>query len=155
MYNYVLLLLWQQTSSCSSFTSYFHGFFVFVLLLVCNTTEQATNNFNLVVRHIYLFLTQYSTAMSKPHSKAQTTGPFSVTLDNLIGDSSHISCERSAFVINGLTVVSWIYYNPKVPQKAPIIVCHGGPSFPHNYLLPMKLLTEFGYPVVFYDQAGW
>ena len=101
--------------------------------------------------------------MSKSHTKtsssssssSSSSGPFHVTLDNLIGDSSHISCERSAFVINELTVVSWIYYNPKVTQKVPIIVCHGGPSFPHNYLLPMKLLTEFGYPVVFYDQAGW
>lgn len=89
--------------------------------------------------------------MSKP---AQQSSSFSITLDNLIGDSSHISCERSAFVKNGLTVVSWIYYNPKVTQRAPIIVCHGGPAFPHNYLLPLKLLTEFGYPVIFYDQAG-
>mmetsp|Transcript_23047 Transcript_23047/g.38991 ORF Transcript_23047/g.38991 Transcript_23047/m.38991 type:complete len:450 (-) Transcript_23047:371-1720(-) len=92
--------------------------------------------------------------MSKSQGKNHPSGHLSVTLDNLIGDSSHISCERSAFVINGLTVVSWIYYNPKVTQRTPIIVCHGGPSFPHNYLLPMKLLTEFGYPVIFYDQAG-
>lgn len=89
--------------------------------------------------------------MSKSHQKPH---PASITLDNLIGDSSHICCERSAFVINELTVVSWIYYNPKVTQRTPIIVCHGGPSFPHNYLLPLKLLAEFGYPVVFYDQAG-
>lgn len=89
---------------------------------------------------------------SQPTSNSQVQAH--ITLDNLIGDSSHLSCERSAFVINGLTVVSWTYYNPKVTQKAPIIVCHGGPSFPHNYLLPMKLLAEFGYPVVFYDQAG-
>lgn len=57
-------------------------------------------------------------------------------------------------LINGLTVHSWIYYNPKVQQKTPIIVIHGGPSFTHNYLLPLKLLAEFGYPLVFYDQAG-
>lgn len=78
-----------------------------------------------------------------------------ITLDNLIGDTSHILCEESSFVINGLTVQTWIYYNPKVQQKPPIIVIHGGPGFTHNYLLPLKLLAEFGYPLVFYDQAGY
>jgi pimeloyl-ACP methyl ester carboxylesterase len=77
-----------------------------------------------------------------------------ITLDNLIGDTSHIICEESSFVINGLTVQTWIYYNPKIQQKPPIIVIHGGPGFTHNYLLPLKLLAEFGYPLVFYDQAG-
>jgi len=77
-----------------------------------------------------------------------------ITLDNLIGDTSHIICEKSSFTKNGLKIAVWIYYNPNVVQRAPIIVIHGGPAFTHNYLLPLKLLAEFGYPVVFYDQAG-
>ena len=31
---------------------------------------------------------------------------------------------------------------------------HGGPSFTHNYMVPLKLLARKGYPVIFYDQAG-
>lgn len=77
-----------------------------------------------------------------------------ITLDNLIGDTSHIICEESSFILNNLTIQTWVYYNPKVQQRPPIIVIHGGPGFTHNYLLSLKLLAEFGYPIVFYDQAG-
>ena len=31
---------------------------------------------------------------------------------------------------------------------------HGGPSFTHNYILPLKLLAASGYPIILYDQAG-
>lgn len=31
---------------------------------------------------------------------------------------------------------------------------HGGPSFTHNYMIPLKILARKGYPVIFYDQAG-
>lgn len=36
---------------------------------------------------------------------------------------------------------------------APLLVVHGGPGFPHDYLEPLKALAD-GRPVVFYDQAG-
>lgn len=62
-----------------------------------------------------------------------------VTLNDLIGDTSHITCETSSFVLHNLTIQCWIYYNPKVVQKTPIIVIHGGPAFTHNYLLPLKV----------------
>ena len=77
-----------------------------------------------------------------------------ITLSNIIGPTDNIICEKSSFLCNGLTVQCWVYYNPNVVQKPPIVVIHGGPGFSHNYLLPLKLLAEFGYPVVFYDQAG-
>lgn len=35
----------------------------------------------------------------------------------------------------------------------PLIVLHGGPGFPHNYLLTLEALKET-LPVVFYDQFG-
>ena len=39
--------------------------------------------------------------------------------------------------------------------KRPLIVVHGGPSFTHDYLLPIGDLAEtHGIPVVFYDQVG-
>lgn len=36
----------------------------------------------------------------------------------------------------------------------PLVVLHGGPGFPHNYLQPLARLAERGRPVVFYDQLG-
>ncbi len=37
--------------------------------------------------------------------------------------------------------------------KMPLVVVHGGPGFPHDYLLPLKDACE-GRPIVFYDQFG-
>lgn len=45
------------------------------------------------------------------------------------------------------------FINPKTAHKTPLIVLHGGPGAPHNYLLPLKRLAE-NHPVVFYDQLG-
>jgi len=40
-------------------------------------------------------------------------------------------------------------------EVRPLVVLHGGPGLPHNYVLPFKdLNTLFGIPVVFYDQIG-
>jgi proline-specific peptidase len=38
--------------------------------------------------------------------------------------------------------------------KAPLLVVHGGPGFPHDYLGGLARLSEGGRPVVFYDQLG-
>lgn len=41
------------------------------------------------------------------------------------------------------------------PQTIPLIVLHGGPGVPHNYLLPLQhLATSHNIPVLFYDQLG-
>jgi proline-specific peptidase len=40
-------------------------------------------------------------------------------------------------------------------SKVPLIALHGGPGIPHGYLLPLSLvLTDYGVPVVMYDQIG-
>lgn len=36
----------------------------------------------------------------------------------------------------------------------PLLVLHGGPAIPHDYLLPLQRLAERGRTVVFYDQLG-
>ena len=37
----------------------------------------------------------------------------------------------------------------------PLVVLHGGPGFPHNYLLNISTITEMhSIPVIFYDQIG-
>ena len=35
----------------------------------------------------------------------------------------------------------------------PLLVLHGGPGFPHNYLKPLESLSDER-PIVFYDQLG-
>jgi proline-specific peptidase len=43
---------------------------------------------------------------------------------------------------------------PPASGKLPLLVLHGGPGFPHDYLEDLALLAEDGRPVVFYDQIG-
>ncbi len=38
--------------------------------------------------------------------------------------------------------------------KLPLLVLHGGPGFPHDYLEDLASLADDGRPVVFYDQIG-
>jgi L-proline amide hydrolase len=39
-------------------------------------------------------------------------------------------------------------------SKVPLLVLHGGPGFPHDYLFDLARLSDGGRPVVFYDQIG-
>lgn len=41
-----------------------------------------------------------------------------------------------------------------VEVATPLLVLHGGPGLPHDYLQNLSRLTEEGHPVVFYDQLG-
>jgi proline iminopeptidase len=52
-----------------------------------------------------------------------------------------------------------LYYESFEPPagnavKGTVLCLHGGPGVPHNYILPMADLSNFGYRVVFYDQLG-
>jgi proline iminopeptidase len=46
-----------------------------------------------------------------------------------------------------------IYTNNESENKIPIIMLHGGPGTPHNYLLNLSELSNYR-TVVFYDQLG-
>ena len=39
-------------------------------------------------------------------------------------------------------------------EKLPLLVLHGGPGFPHDYLEDLAVLADGGRPVIFYDQIG-
>lgn len=43
---------------------------------------------------------------------------------------------------------------PAAEGKPPLLVLHGGPGFPHDYLEDLNDLTSRGRTVVFYDQIG-
>jgi len=46
-------------------------------------------------------------------------------------------------------------YGQLTPDTTPLVVLHGGPGVPHNYLLPLvDLVTTHKLPVIFYDQLG-
>jgi pimeloyl-ACP methyl ester carboxylesterase len=40
------------------------------------------------------------------------------------------------------------------PAKFPLLVLHGGPGGPSDYLVPLEELADTGRPIVFYDQLG-
>jgi proline-specific peptidase len=43
---------------------------------------------------------------------------------------------------------------PAASSKLPLLVLHGGPGFPHDYLEDLASLADEGRTVVFYDQIG-
>ncbi|KAE8446639.1 hypothetical protein EG329_011832 [Mollisiaceae sp. DMI_Dod_QoI] len=43
---------------------------------------------------------------------------------------------------------------PSPTGTRPLIVLHGGPGVPHNYLLPIRFLAQHSIPIIFYDQLG-
>jgi proline-specific peptidase len=40
------------------------------------------------------------------------------------------------------------------PDKIPLLVLHGGPGGPSDYLEPLEELADSGRPIIFYDQLG-
>src|SRR5215213_7298832 len=43
--------------------------------------------------------------------------------------------------------------NP-APGSYPVLMLHGGPGVPHDYLESLEALAETGRPVILYDQLG-
>lgn len=84
-----------------------------------------------------------------------TATPFTMPLDELIGDSSHIHLKEMNVTIYGLTVALFHYKSSRYEgiPKPPVIAIHGGPAFTHNYIVPLKLLADSGHEVIFYDQG--
>lgn len=80
----------------------------------------------------------------------------SIPLDELIGDTSHLLTEEKNIEIRGLELWSIRYIHPDFigKEKGTVIGLHGGPAFCHNYILPLKLLANYGYSVILYDQIG-
>lgn len=54
--------------------------------------------------------------------------------------------------LNGKVFIR-VFSNKKTSTQVPLIVIHGGPGFPHDYLLNLAALSE-NRPVIFYDQLG-
>lgn len=48
---------------------------------------------------------------------------------------------------------TWYRVTGKYTEKPPLVIVHGGPGYPHNYLVPLEDLADER-QVVFYDQLG-
>ncbi len=63
------------------------------------------------------------------------------------------------FKVNGVDTPCKTWYKVfghlKPKSRRPLVVLHGGPGIPHNYLLSLADLTDtYDIPVVLYDQLG-
>lgn len=68
---------------------------------------------------------------------------------------SSIQVNKGFISVRGINVHYWRYFtNSSSTTRWPVITIHGGPSFPHDYLLPLRQLACHGHDVIFYDQAG-
>ncbi|KAJ6514198.1 proline-specific peptidase [Mycena vitilis] len=47
-----------------------------------------------------------------------------------------------------------VFGDLNLKKARPLVVLHGGPGIPHQYLLSFAQLTAQGIPVIFYDQVG-
>lgn len=80
------------------------------------------------------------------------SGP--LPLAALIGSTFDIKCQERSFLFRDMNIATFTYDIAGVDPKGHVIAIHGGPSFCHNYMLPLQLLAREGYSVTFYDQAG-
>jgi len=92
----------------------------------------------------------------KPSTDVGDDSTADVSLTDLIGCMKHLDCQQDHVDVRGFQIKYWLFSNPKKPlgNRFPVVALHGGPSMPHNYILPLKLLADLGYPVLFYDQCG-
>lgn len=70
-----------------------------------------------------------------------------------------LQVETGSIIIRSIPVKYWRYRKKNQDiennDSCPIICIHGGPGYPHNYMLPLKQLACRGNrEVIFYDQAG-
>lgn len=84
--------------------------------------------------------------------------------DDLTPDLCELDVNVGIVAIHGVSVHYWKYSRRNggdsrqlmdEPQELPVIVINGGPSWAHNYMLPLRQLACRGNrDVIFYDQAG-
>ena len=69
-----------------------------------------------------------------------------ITLEDLIGDMSHLKIKTGVIPVRGKGIKYWCYKNPNQPlgERPPVLALHGGPAFTHSYMLPLILLADFG-----------
>jgi pimeloyl-ACP methyl ester carboxylesterase len=81
-----------------------------------------------------------------------------ITIEDIIERKlDHIKCVRRDVIVRGMAIATFTFTDERLADevhKTPVLGLHGGPSFCHNYISPLKLLAEHGHPVILYDQCG-
>lgn len=65
-----------------------------------------------------------------------------------------VYAKQGSVTVRGYSVWYGIVGTEDQPGKAPLVVLHGGPFLPHDYLEPIGALARGGRRVIFYDQIG-
>ena len=84
------------------------------------------------------------------------------TCDEITPNLCDLHVESGSFAIQSVDVHYWRYQRREPLDNdvsrqitLPIVTLHGGPGWPHNYILPLKQLAcRSTSEVIFYDQAG-
>lgn len=80
------------------------------------------------------------------------------TCDEITPNVCNLSLETGYVKIKSIPVHYWRYKRKDIQKEIEIkslILLHGGPSWPHEYLLPLRQIAcQTDYEVIFYDQAG-
>lgn len=62
---------------------------------------------------------------------------------------------RAPFQRDGDELETWYKVVGELSSGIPLVILHGGPGFPHYYMLSLAdLATSYDIPVIFYDQLG-
>lgn len=79
---------------------------------------------------------------------------FLIINSSIFAAESEIKTMKEGYVnVSGGKIWYQIHTTKAAKDKTPIILLHGGPGVPHNYLLNLSKLSEQR-PVIFYDQLG-
>jgi len=80
------------------------------------------------------------------------------TCDDLLGDAlCDLTVKEDSVKVRGEDLVYWVYQKSSPDSSdsgLPVVMINGGPGFPHNYMLPLKLAACSGRKIIFYDQVG-
>lgn len=80
------------------------------------------------------------------------------TCDEITPNVCNLSLETGYVKIKSIPVHYWRYKRKDIQKEIEIkslILLHGGPSWPHQYLLPLRQIAcQTDYEVILYDQAG-
>lgn len=93
-------------------------------------------------------------------SQGTTIKNCSWTCDELTPDLCDLQVTEGSIPVRGDIHVHYWKYEDKASlfsknhSHIPIIAIHGGPGWPHNYMIPLKQQACHGRAVYFYDQAG-
>lgn len=91
--------------------------------------------------------------LSKKNMLGFITITLMMCLSSTFANTNHLLTEENVINVVGGNVWYKIVSSQKTKHKIPLLILHGGPGVPHNYLNTFKHLAN-DRPVILYDQLG-